>query len=278
MKSIKWIFIGLSFFFMACEELASDIDVKEGESKLVLNAYLTPNDSIIKIQVTQTQPLIGAGIDPIVRNAVLIITDGLQTDTIPYSPDEMLYAINKRVRGGTTYTVRATLPDGRWAEASCTTPQDLPLDYTYTIDSTMEGNKIEYTVTMNWQDLSAATNVYYRTDAEMYYILIDTLTQEFQFITKELTSTSSEIIKSTGTNANMQIIYKSDKEARYVEKFLELHLLMVDEDYYQFEKAKKNNYSGFPNYEYTKLYSNVKNGFGIVASYNNYVIKPLNVN
>ena len=105
-----------------------------------------------------------------------------------------------------------------------------------------------------------------------------TIAQTFQFITTELTPNISEINRGTGINTQMEIVYKSNKEVRFTEKYLELHLLMIDEDYYKFELAKKNNSSGFPNYEYTKLYSNVKNGFGIVASYNNYVLKPLNVN
>ncbi len=278
MKYIVWILIFSSVLFSSCEELESDIDIKQGESKIVLNGFITPSDSVVKIQVMQTQPTVGESIDVYVRDARLTLSDGITTDTFLYLADESVYILNKRVSSSTNYTVRAELPDGRWAEASCTTPNEQPLDFTYAIDSIVEGNKIEYTVKMNWTDLSPNPNTYYRTDAEMYYLIIDTLTQTFQFITTELIPNVAEINKGTGLNTQMEVVYKSNKEVRFVEKYLELHLLMIDEDYYQFELTKKNNYSGFPNYEYTKLYSNVKNGFGIVASYNNYVLKPLNLN
>lgn len=278
MKNLIWIFILSTIVFSSCEELESDIDIKQGESKLILNGFISPSDSEIKIQVMQTQPLLGPSIDITVTNAQLTLSDGIHTDTFTYIADQSIYLMNKRVNSGTTYTVRAELPDGRWAEATCTTPEEVPLDFAYTIDSTIYNDKIEYTVKMNWADLSTNGNTYYRADAEMYYLIIDTVSQTFQFITTELIPNISEINKGTGINTQMEIVYKSNKEVRFTEKYLELHLLMIDEDYYKFELAKKNNYSGFPNYEYTKLYSNVKNGFGIVASYNNYVLKPLNVN
>lgn len=278
MKYFLWILIFSSALFSSCEELEADIDIKEGESKIILNGFITPSDSVIKINVLQTQPTLGESIDIYVRDARLTISDGITTDTFIYAADESLYKLNKRVRSGTTYTVRADLPDGRWAEATCTTPDELPLDFNYTIDSVIYGDKIEYTVKMNWTDLSPKPKTYYRTDAELYYLIIDTVTQTFQFITTELVPNVAEIKEGTGLNTQMEVVYKSNKEVRFVQKYLELHLLMVDEDYYQFEKTKKNNISGFPNYEYTKLYSNVKNGFGIVASYNNYVLKPLNLN
>ncbi len=272
------LYILMVVLFSACEELESDIDIKPGESKLVLNAYLTPNDSVVKVHLTQTIPLLGEGIDPNINNAIITITDGTTTDTFYYETNEMLYLLNKTLESDKTYTIKAVTMDGRWVEASTTIPKQANLDFTYNIDSIITNDKIEYIVTLDWTDVNVNENVYYRTDAELYYVIIDTLTGNFQLITKELLSNTSEIMKPVGNGQNMRIVYKSDKELRNIMKYLELHMLMVDEEYYRFELEKKNNYSGFPNYEYTRLYSNVRNGFGIVASYNNYVLKPLNIN
>lgn len=276
---MKYVFyILMIVLFSACEELESDIDIKPGESKLVLSAYLTPSDSVIKLQLNQTIPLLGEGKDPNVVGALVTMSDGSTVDTFIYNADEMMYQLPKIVEAGKTYTIKAVALDGRWVEASTTIPAQANLDFDYTIDSVVTTDKIEYIVNMQWTDVSTSNKVYYRTDAELYYVIIDTLTGTFQFITKELGSSTSELMLPAGTGQTMRMVYKSEKEARNIMKFLELHLLMADEEYYKFELAKKNNYSGFPNYEYTRLYSNVKNGFGIVASYNNYVIKPLNIN
>jgi hypothetical protein len=72
----------------------------------------------------------------------------------------------------------------------------------------------------------------------------------------------------------MSIVYESTFIPRNSIKFIDMHLFMVDEDYYKFEISEKGN-SGFINYEVQSIYSNVKGGLGIVASYNNYALKNL---
>jgi Domain of unknown function (DUF4249) len=278
MKLYQFILIISTLFFVSCEELDSDIDIKAGESKLVLSGFISPSDTAIRIYLSQTQPMIGPNLDPNVRNAKVTISDGTNVDTLFYFEDEQVYYLEKQVRSNTSYTVRAELPDGRWAEATCTTLEQVALDFTYTIDSVIRDNKIEYTVKMNWIDNSTNGNVYYRTDAEMYYLIVDTVTQVYQFITTELNPNISEVNKAAGFNQSMEVIYKSNFEVKDVEKYLELHLLMIDEDYYKFEQTKRNNFSGLGTFDYSKMYSNVKNGLGIVASYNNQVMKPININ
>lgn len=277
MNRSLYLLLLLSYFLTACEDLGADINVEPGESKIVLVGFIAPSDTMIRINVSQTQPLLGDLLDATIRNAKVTISDGLTIDTLVFSVEELNYISYKRIQGGTHYTIRAELPDGRWAEAECTTPDDVSMDFRYTIDSVIDGNTIEYTVKMNWTDGSMSPVTYYRTDAEMYYLIVDTINQHYEYISTELKPNVPEISLGTGFNTEMEVIYKSNFETRFVEKFLELHLLMIDKDYHEFEKSKKNNYSGFPNYEYTKLYSNVKNGYGIVASYNNYVLKSLNV-
>lgn len=279
MKRLSYIFIlFVVVLSSACNEYDSDINIKDGESKLVLNAFISPDDTRLRISVTQTIPTIGRNIDPIVRDAVVTISDGITTDTLAFELNEFLYTSQTDIKPGTKYTVRAVTPDGRWAEASCTTLQDVVLDFNYTIDSQIVNNRIEYTVTMNWIDNSNSPNTYYRSDAELYYLVFDTINMTYNFITTELKPDKSEIMQGMGFNQPMEIIYKSNFELRNIEKYLELHLLMIDEDYYNFEINKRNNSSSFPNYEYSKIYSNVVNGFGIVASYHNHVLKPLNIN
>lgn len=278
MRAFQLILILGSLFLASCEEIDSDIDIKAGESKLVMSGFISPSDTAVRIYLNQSQPMIGPQLDPNVRNAVVTLSDGINVDTLFYFDEEQVYYLDKQVQSNTTYTVRAELPDGRWVEATCTTLEERSIDFSYSIDTAIKNNKIEYTVTMDWIDNTTGGNVYYRTDAEMYYLIIDTLTQVYQFITTELEPNVSEVNKGAGFNQPMQVVYKSNLEVRNIEKYLELHLIMIDEEYYKFEQTKKNNYSGIGTYDYTKMYSNVKNGLGIVASYHNHVMKPININ
>lgn len=272
------LFVFSSLFAISCDELDSDIQVNKGESKLVLLSFLSPSDSEITVTVQQTQPLLGEQIDPIVRNAVVTLIDGTDTLIIPFSESNNTYLLAEKVKPNTKYTLRAETPDGRWAEAECTTLQTVALDFNHTIDSTISNSGIEYRIKMEWKDSAGLGNTYYRTDAELYYIVIDTVSMEFEFIARELNPVTSEVIKGIGNSQTMSMEYLSNVEKRNIEKYLELHLFMIDDVYYKFEQTKKSNWSGFPNYEYSKLYTNVKNGYGIVASFHNYVVKPLNIN
>jgi hypothetical protein len=209
---------------------------------------------------------------------VVYITDGVDTFYLNYNFNSQAYTSLDKLKPETKYTIKATCPDGRWAEATCSTLADVPLDFEYTIDSVVSGGSVKYTVNITWIDSANYSQSYYRVDAELSYLLIDTVNQIYNFIQEELSPSVKEVMPGAGFNKMMSIQYKSNLAPRHTSKFLTLHLLTVDEDYYKFELMKKNNNGGFPNYEFTELYSNVKNGFGIIATYHNYIVKPININ
>lgn len=277
MKRILYILLSLSILFVACDEYDSDININEGESKLVLNAYLSPSDTMIRINLSQTVPTLGQNIDANVYNAIVTISDGITTDTLVFDGNEFAYVSNRIILPNTTYVIKAIAPDGRWAEASCTTLPDVPLDFSYQLDSIVNGQNVTYTVSLTWKDSTSLSKAYYKTDAEMMYLVIDTIKQTFDFVQEELSPNTSESMMGAGFNQTMTIQYTSKATPRNIMKFLELHLLMVDEEYYKFDMNKKSNAGGFPTFEYSKLYTNVRNGFGIVASYHNHIIKPINI-
>jgi len=277
MKNILYILLSISIVFSACEEYDSDINIKEGESKLVLNAYLSPSDTLVRVHLYQTVPTLGQNIDANVYNALVTLTDGISTDTFTFDINENAYVSRRMILPNTKYTLRASTPDGRWAEATCTTLPDEPIDFTYQLDSTVNGQYVTYTLNINWKDSTSLPKTYYKTDAEMMYLIIDTVTQTFNFVQEDLIPNKFESMPGAGFNQLMSIQYTSKVAPRNIMKFIQLHLLMVDEEYYKFDLYKKSNMGGFPSFEYSSLYTNVKNGFGIVASYHNHVIKPINI-
>lgn len=277
MKYIIYILSSFIVFLTACNEYDADINIKEGESKLVLNGFLTPSDTLIRISLTQTIPTLGLNKDATVYNGTIVISDGTIADTLKFDNSENLYTSRMTLLPNKTYTIRATTPDGRWAEATCTTLPDIPLDFTYQIDSIVNGQNITYKVNMTWKDSTSLTKAYYKADAEMVYLLIDTVHQIFNFVQDELSPNKIETMEGAGFNQNMTIQYTSKVAPRNIMKFLELHLLMVDEEYYKFDLNKKSSIGGIPSFEYSNLHTNVKNGYGIIATYNNHTIKPINV-
>ncbi len=277
MKYIIYILSVSIVFLTSCDEYDADININEGESKLVLNGFLTPTDTLIRISLTQTIPTLGPNKDATVYNGTIVISDGINQDTLKFDFNENLYTSRRSLLPNTAYTIRATTPDGRWAEANCTTLPDVSLDFTYQLDSIVNGQNITYKVNMIWKDSTSLTKAYYKADAEMMYLVIDTIHQTFNFIQDDLSPNKFETMQGAGFNQSMTIQYTSKVAPRNIMKFLELHLLMVDEEYYKFDLNKKSSIGGVPSFEYSSLYTNVKNGYGIIATYHNHTIKPLNV-
>ncbi len=272
MKRLVYIFIILSTVFTACEEYASDVDIEPAESKLVLSSFLSPRDTESYIFLYKTMPTLGGNDqDPIVKNAIIILSDGSFSDTILFDNTVENYLTRRKIESNKTYTIKAILDD-KIVEASCTVLPEVPLDFTYTIDSIINNNLVKFIVRMQWKDSTLLIpQTYYRTDVELQYFVLDT---NFISSAQNLTAKSPKTVKGAGFNKTMSIEYESTFIPRNSLKFIDLHLFMVDQDYYKFELSDKGSL-GFISYDPVTVYSNVRGGLGIVASYNNYILKNL---
>lgn len=273
MKRIIYILSFLSIVITACEEYDSDIDIKPSESKLVLSSFLSPRDTETYIFLYKTMPTLGSDTDQdnVVRNATIILSDGSFSDTILFDANAENYVTRRKIESNKTYTVKAIFGE-KVAEATCTILPEVPLDFTYTIDSIVNKDLIKFIVKLEWKDSTLLIpQTYYRTDVELQYLVLDTI---FTFGSQNLTAKSPKTMKGTGYNTSMSIVYESTYIPRNTIKFIDLHLFMVDQDYYKFEMSDKGSL-GLITYDPVTVYSNVRGGLGIVASYNNYVLKNL---
>jgi hypothetical protein len=273
MRRLICILTLLSIVFTACEEYEADIEIPAAETKLVLTAFLSPRDTETYIFLYKTSPTLGGSEnqDPAVKNARVVLSDGIYFDTLSYNLDAQCYVTRRIIESSKTYKVQAIYGELK-AEAICTVLPEVPLDFNYTIDSVVQNDLIKYIVKLNWKDSVAnISQTYYRSDVELQYFVLDTV---FNFGSQNMKASTPKTVKGTGYNTGMSIVYESTFIPRNSIKFIDMHLFMVDEDYYKFEISEKGN-SGFINYEVQSIYSNVKGGLGIVASYNNYALKNL---
>ncbi len=272
MRRIFYILFFLSTVISACDEYDSDIDIQPAESKLVLSSFLSPRDTETYIFLYRSIPTIGGSEqDPVVKNAIVILSDGSFTDTILFDPIVENYTTKRKIESNKTYTVKAILGE-KVAEATCTILPEVPIDFTYTLDSVINKDQVKFIVKMQWKDSTLLIpQTYYRTDVELQYFIVDTM---FVFNSQNLKAKSPKTVKGTGYNTTMTIEYESTYIPRNSIKFIDLHLFMVDQDYYKFELSDKNSLGIF-NYNPVTVYSNVRGGLGIVASYNNYALKNI---
>lgn len=140
---MKKTFLLLLLGLIACEKDASNIPIPF-EKKLVIESYLSPQDTELRVTITQNYPTVGPGSVrgagfqvplPPPPAATITLSDGQQTvpvplrvvrdaagNPIPERSGYLLPASALPIVPGRTYTLRVTAPGFPEAEATCTIP------------------------------------------------------------------------------------------------------------------------------------------------------------
>ncbi|GAB3162965.1 DUF4249 domain-containing protein [Telluribacter humicola] len=192
----------------SCETLVNTIPeskLPKTESQLTLFSFISPNDTAIRVKVSQTYPLfseysVGPGTSMIISEgdtiygnfdsfatATVVISDGVTSVTLPYDSQLQIYSIPAqrfRIKTGMTYTL--TVTDGkRTIQASCTVPPDQVPINDYTLDTTLTtsffGRDTTLRLSYTWNDIAGKEN-YYRVKAyelfEYSEVITDSITQQ----------------------------------------------------------------------------------------------------
>ncbi len=144
-KSFFFSFLASILLLTSCKSLVTDIDIPY-EDRLVVQCFISPQDTLLEVSVTQTAPVIGTIVDgaeryPNILNANVVLTDGQKSVTIPYKTLQLpssydadgeyiftarsryyLSAKNLPIVAGKTYTVKVSAPGFQSVEGSCVIP------------------------------------------------------------------------------------------------------------------------------------------------------------
>ncbi len=119
-NSIALFFIGMSMIIVSCTKTV-DYHFPENEKKLVINSFFT-SDSTFMILVSHTLPILQSG-TPIVDNAeVKLYENGVFKENLSYSND-FYYSVSKPVIGK-NYKIEATAPNYPQVSANDTMPDN----------------------------------------------------------------------------------------------------------------------------------------------------------
>lgn len=270
----------LGFVFMSCERDAN-VDMPDVESKLVVRCFISPNDSDIVVNLTQSDPVYGSSdinINDPVLNAQVVISDGVSSSELTYSPENQAYVVSQnqfQIEAGRQYILTAKADGLQQVNAITRVPDAAPLITSWSVyieDTIVSDYQDEIIVNgqLNWTNGSNDGKYYSirlsRVEAadlsmEGYLspILFETLIDD---LIEAETSTSS-------VSKNLRSSYYSYNDFQVADTaFFELYLLNVNEDYYKFNRSIENLTYGDPFSEPSFVYSNISGGLGIFAAYN----------
>ncbi|MCR6642444.1 MAG: DUF4249 domain-containing protein [Sporocytophaga sp.] len=256
------------------------------EPKLVIGGYISPQDTVVKIFVGQSVPIYQSGKrfndNPVKDATVLLSGNGVSTSLL-YDEKLSSYTVPASqypIIAGATYHLTVSTPAGLYAEAETTVPQDVNSSLTFSLDTIETLSTYGYSgkslqVSVWWDDIPNQDN-YYRIYGEIG-VLHDSSYYQFplynnhdvlQFDTKTI------VIKDIGYGNGKMGPIKADTplEKRQFSD-LNLSLLNTDRNYYEFCKSYDSNYQDNFFSEPQNIYSNVKGGLGVFASFQIYEIK-----
>lgn len=306
MKNIIYIIVLVLFFFLhSCDmvEPAQNIDLPKNEQKIVVFSFISPKDSVVRVQIGKSKPLYGRldNHETKLKNPVVTISDGVTTAILTEAavPDETIkdpyydqythfgYSIYESkvndlqiVEGKTYYlTVEA---EGQKVTGSCHVPLgkiEVVEIQTAKKSSTKESpfedaySDYNYTASFKFQDLHGHKN-YYRISSRILYNE-DTIYNPYdssKFKIQEMASYVDfykNFFSDEGNDGGM--MQKSGDFNYFInenEGTWQVFLEIIDENYYKFLNStfeRKGNEDPFS--EPTNVYSNIKGGLGVFAAY-----------
>jgi hypothetical protein len=268
---------------MACESL-STIEEREVLSTKTpfVQIFICPQDTIISAKVYGTNPTVGKGsqiVNPVVNNASIFLSNEMnQRIELKWNKESINYTASAKgfdIVVGKRYEMKLITPEGDNLTATCTIPQsiaqkDVSLQKV-NVEPTIFGNGVEHFV--KWKDFPNQQNYYtvfilrfYEStpidirveNEEALYSLLDDKVQNGEVITPKSFQLRERQLYGNGQSRYQTIL-----------------VFNTDENYAKYHKTldeilrNKDN----PFAEPSRLYSNVKGGFGIFAGYNRTELK-----
>lgn len=294
----------ISIIFFSCETLVNDVNpnrLPQSANKLVVHGYLSPQDTVILINVYYSSQLIGGiqdlylGNGPAVSlgDASVTLSNQGKSVVVPFDSKSGKYSLKTTVMPileGQTYELKV-VRNSESVESSCTVPkavaiQEIKQDSVQSTSIFSSDPKFippkDYLYRIVWQDIPGQPN-YYRVGGYAYQVeRIPASTDRFEerpnivqlsfrennrlgdFLSDERTD-GSVFISNTG---KLPGYFSYNRTIVSSTRRVELFLLSCEKTYYDYHRAVQTFDRNNPFAEPSLIPSNIKNGLGCFAAYN----------
>ena len=265
----------LAFTFISCEQNA-DVDLPDVPSRLVINGFIAPQDTVISIRVTKSVPMFESSevdVNEPVENATVRIFGNSTSVVLNYDASAGRYTIPASafaIIPGNEYSIEVSAPQMETVTAKTTVPAVAPsginTSMSYTIDS-VSSFQWMYTIQSN---LSFTDPVQ---EGNLYRISRNVLFYDAFSMDTVLLQLSDEVFPDNDQNGqtilnerNVDFSFSPPSSGGASPEAMNILLVSCSKDYYYFHLSLQN-YSGGgdPFSEPTLMYTNVEKGYGVFA-------------
>ncbi len=256
--------------------MISDVETPKTDPKLVVFSVISPQDELIKVKVSKSLPLYSfkpsVGWDnqfPVVNNATVTISDGINNYNLSYDEDIEVYIIDSaslKIIPGRSYNLKVKTPDGFNAESSCTVPVETPaaiqitgIDYIHKYGEKfcnvnlqlpdLPGNGQFYRISLMGQRYEEYAQIY-----SYYHVGLTRGDEVFSDKNREGTNFTFRTGEIYLSMEGPDLFYAS--------------VYVTDEAYYNYHYSLMTFEDENPFSEPTPIFSNIKGGLGVFAAVN----------
>lgn len=261
----------------SCEKEAN-VKIPEAEPKPVLVCFISPEDSVIRVQLTNSIPLYTASLNKYpyeIKNAEVIISDGSLSKIIPWFKDSLGYQLSTKdfpIKAGETYNLTVKIPDGRKLSAKTTVPlSDFPpFDFSIEkklVDSSEFGVSYEINYFLKWTDIPNSTNFYRSVIYSLYTdssMRGDTTAQFINELFEGDNGRDGSEIKISGQGF---YFYVPDSTTQFSGSNYMAYLMLCNQAYFDYHKDLYTNNDENPFSEAKINYTNIEGGIGCFSAY-----------
>lgn len=306
MKLNALLYVACSYLLTGCGSLRQEVEPKgmtQQPERLVIACFISPQDTVLAARVSFSSPVLGTNDanNPDITNATVTLSDGTRsivlrpTTETSYSGFSTIYKANASelpIVVNRTYTLTASVPDGRRVSSTCTIPgpvyvQQVLID---TAVATEYGaSRKSYYARLRWNDVPGEPNFYRVAGTNEYvrrYVFQPSpnvpIRDTTVFMAGSWSPNNGSLLTDENRDGQEMIssrIRLAPNEYTYFEGSwkstppagkLEAYLLNVDENYYLYHDAveKQNRTRDNPFAEPVIIPSNIQNGLGCFAGYN----------
>lgn len=254
----------------SCEKVVTDVDIPDTPSKLVVFAFISPEDTLISIKVGQSAPVYGERISTRdISNATVVMSSGGTSVTAIQNMGFNGYTIPVSalpIVAGGTYRLDVSTPDGRRVAATCTVPTaPVVIDAAEYLKRSSPDNfgSNEYRLLCKWADQPGVKN-YYRLDVNMVGAFVSDNDTIFRY-----SEMQKGVTDDTGADGQqLSLLFDQvdfyDNSDNYA---LEYTLLVTDKGYYDYHESRFRYIGDDPFSEPVIVKSNIEGGLGCFGAY-----------
>jgi len=256
----------------SCEREVNNVSLPDFVQKLVINSFISPNDTVSFVSVASNERIFGEfnKKEPL-GNVSAVISNGTNEISLEKVDGGFTFRYNEMaVEEGKSYRLTVTSDEGLKVEATCTVP--VTRDFNLEADTAWEYYEDPYIG--SWQAIRA--NVYltdYPGEANYFRFAAKILDydSEYGYLPEFSSYGEKPAFFSDEGRDGERIFVNTLTVAPFSESdsaFIIFYILNTDKAYYTYHQSLDNYSSGEnPFTEISPVYSNVEGGLGIFASY-----------